>query len=136
MDAGREMDMLVAEKVLGWTRHESAGRLVLRAEGMGGATEQDLGGSVYFTMPDGKARYLRGAWPYGTSIEVPHFSTEWKDGAEIIWRWFADRDYPIEYHRTAVDSYCQIGMFSARAEIPAMAVCLAALQAVGVEVRP
>ena len=87
----RERDMLVAERVLGWVRKAisppmqtfmvaPAGYHVVQPSRIVGpgvsAWGIDFGGPDYLETPDGQARYVRGAWPYGPESEIPHFTTD------------------------------------------------------------
>jgi hypothetical protein len=118
MQAGRELDALVAEKVFGW----KGCRL-----GTGGVQQnfQDWYGHD-------PSRPERSYW------YVPHFSTEIDPAMRVAEKMRDDRGMSMEQRidggwAVQCPSWYRNSEWTVHAELPA-AICLAALKAVGVEV--
>lgn len=119
MKPGRELDALVAKKVMGWTKHR-------RAAG------EDVDYSFNWVPPEfrGDVAYWRplprysediaAAWVVVSKLPCAHLAVEWRDGRG--WEaWFAIWDSV----KQDADVYEGLG------DTAPHAICLAALKAVG-----
>ena len=114
MEAGREMDALVAEKVMGWKRVPHA------------HPEIEAAGGMWLT-------------PRGPRM-CPAYSTDIAAAWGVV-EWFTRRSYTVALHTTHSDGWvCSIrgALLADTAQAPTapLAICRAALAAVGVRDAP
>ncbi len=138
MNAGRELDALIAEKVMGWTRTEAA------------AVISTSPGSETTIIPAGWAEAMPdGSWEVK---EIPLYSTDMTSAWEVVQKiksmgyfwWMASHETGIitAHIRRKIDSHtfadgCMDhvgGTPHVWADTTAHSICLAALKAVGAEV--
>lgn len=118
MKPGRELDILVAEKVMGWVNHGE----------LGYAPPETLPSREYFE------KYLSPQFevePYSSQIH-----TAWEVVSALLKRGFDFNLSGVSPHQAgwvATFDQGQFGKFHARADV-AEAICLAALKAVGEKV--
>jgi hypothetical protein len=124
MKAGRELDTLVAEKVMGLTRHDES----YVAEGVGKV--------IRFVWRDGG-----GTCVYSGDMFLPHYSTNIADAWGVVERLVSTPGPNGDHHSVRVDysgdavvviDENEDWQVSAIAETAPLAICLAALKAKGV----
>ncbi len=123
MEAGRELDALVAEKVMGW-RDVRPGHYTGSPGTMYGKAPQPQP----WDSPQDRTK--------GVSF-VPFYSTKIADAWEVIEK-LADRDPMIAmwgYEDGTAGWFCDFEGIKDHARTAPHAICLAALKAVGVELR-
>lgn len=99
LEAGRKLDALVAEKVMGFS---------------------DVHEHIYSS---GEKQ-----WVHGDFRSLPRFSTDISDAWKVVEK-FIEGEFPIdcELHTTVMGWYCDLGDGSANAETAPLAICRAAL---------
>ena len=127
MKAGRELDTLIAEKVMGLTRHDES----YVAEGVGKV--------LRFVWRDGC-----GTCVYSGDMFLPRYSTNIADAWEVVHKlregnlWFVIKQdnssgWEAKFWKGLPDGWFPTEEYYAVALTPALAICLAALKAVSQE---
>lgn len=117
--AGRELDALVAEKVMGWTHIPVGSHPNLRSE----AWTNDNGASAVFTLPF-YSQDIAAAWEVVEQLKT------------LGWTCFLDNDdgqHDCEFARMGDQPFNAI---QERGETAPLAICRAALNAVGYKGTP
>lgn len=137
--AGRELDALVAEKVMGeqlmFAQHIAFGVKIVEYNGQD--PETDDGEIVLKRLIDGRHTVLEAS--------VPHRSTDIAAAWQVVEAFFnhkvevyPTKEITVEYgwleHPIAA-WHCQIGWHHATADTPSLAICLAALKAIGITIE-
>lgn len=116
MEAGRELDARVAEKVMGWTREDAYKRYILRSP------ETDMAATVW----DGS-----GFNDLSAISRIPHFSTEIGAAWSVVQK--IAMTYGLIFHLELYQTgtwQCWLGDCRERADTAPLAICLAALKVV------
>lgn len=124
MEAGRELDALVAEKVMGLTRHDES------------YVTESIGKVLRFVWRDGC-----GDCVYSGDMFLPRYSTNIADAWEVVERLVSTPGPNGDHHSVQVDysgdavvviDENEDWQVSAIADTAPLAICLAALKAKGV----
>lgn len=113
MEEGRDLDALVAEKVMGWKYYPASA-----------GTMQPIN-PPYWINPDRQSLDAIEDWP-------PSYSTDIDAAWEVVEKLAGT--FRLEYEKYS-DWDCELGLGSAHAKTAPLAICLAALKAVGCEVE-
>lgn len=125
MEAGRELDALIAEKVMGLTRHDES------------YVTESIGKVLRFVWRDGC-----GDCVYSGDMFLPHYSTNIADAWGVVERLVSTPGPNGDHHSVRVDysgdavvviDENEDWQVSAIAETAPLAICLAALKAVSQE---
>lgn len=141
MEAGPELDTLVAEKVMGWKRmswREYHGMKKAQGKYNGEDDRTDLTYSWHNQDGEMNDRLTRDMSDYG--YELP----EWSPSTNIKHAWEVVEKFPacFRLEKTFKDGlfagwFCEVSSdsesFTARGQTAPLAICLAALEAVGIE---